>query len=527
MKLLKSIFLFGLFVFTLSNAWADDDDRESDDKSFSQAELEQILAPIALYPDTMLSHVLIAATYPLEVIQAERWTAKNPNIKGSDAVQAVEDRDWDPSVKALTAFPQVLKRMSENLEWTQKLGDAFLQDEKAVLASVQSLRQKAYDAGNLDKMDKVSVSRDDDNIIIQPIEREVVYVPYYDTRVVYGPWYWSHYPPVYWYDPYYGSHYYAGYNSPFYWGPSIHISYGFFFSAFHWHNHHIVRIPHHYYRPGHYYSHHDIIGYRHTQRWSHNPIHRRGVSYRSVTVSNRYQSNRLSRAEIHQNRNGSYSDDRAQRSNRGRNTSSIANRRGANRSTEHSNRGSNNGRANHNTRIATPDRIREELKDGRISVKERKARPRTKPATRSRDNRYRENQTRDNTRRENTRKDNHNRRSNETRRDNRSRSHDSRNRSSGERRSGHRESTSVNTPTVERKPVESRPVERRSVERRSQPAPRRESSSRSRERTSRSSNYRSNSSRSSDSSRSRSSNRSSSHRSSRGGNRSSHRGNHR
>ncbi|MDQ7048210.1 MAG: DUF3300 domain-containing protein [Enterobacterales bacterium] len=502
MKLLKSIFLFGLLALTIGSTWADDDDRESDDKYFSQAELEQILAPIALYPDTILSHVLIAATYPLEVIQAERWAANNPNIKGSDAVRAVEYKSWDPSIKALTAFPKVLKRMSENLEWTQKLGDAFLQNEKAVLASVQSLRQKAYDAGNLDKMDKVSISRDDNNIVIQPVEREIVYVPYYDTRVVYGPWYWSHYPPVYWYDPYYDSYSYSRYNNPFYWGPSIHISYGFFFSAFHWQNHQIMRIPHHYYRPGHYYSHQDIVYNQNTRRWSHNPAHRRGVSYRSVTVSNRYQSNRLSRAEILQNRNVRYADGRAERSNSGRNTGSIANRRGANRNTERANRTSNNGRANRNTRIATPERIREELKDGRISVKERKARPRTKPTTRNRNTHNREDRSR-----ESQSRSNENSRGNETHRGTRSRSNETRNRSSGTRQ-----------PSVERKPAESRPVERSS----STSALRRASGSRSSERSSGSSNHRSSRS---DSSRSRSSsNRSSSNRSSNRGSRSSHRG---
>jgi len=512
MKLLKSIFLFGLFVLTLSNAWADNDDRESDDKSFSQAELEQILAPVALYPDTMLSHVLIAATYPLEVIQAERWTAKNPDIKGNDAVQAVENKDWDPSVKALTAFPQVLKRMSENLEWTQKLGDAFLQDEKAVLASVQSLRQKAYEAGNLDKMDKVSVSHEDNTIIIQPIEREVVYVPYYDTRVVYGPWYWSHYPPVYWYDPYYDNHYYGRHHGPFYWGPRIDISFGFYFSAFHWHNHHVVRIPYNYYRPGHYYSHHDIINYQYTRAWSHNPIHRRGVSYRSVSVSNRYQSNRLSRAEIHQNRNGRHADGRAQSRTGGRNSTSIANRRGAN---QRANPASNNSRRNHNSRIATPDRIREELKDGRISVKERNNRPRTKPAT------------------QNSHRENRSHRNRESRGDN-SRSNESRNRSSGGRRSNHRESAAAESSPVEANPVNSSPavnspqVERKPVEGSSQSALRRDTASRSNGgRSSASSHQRS--SRSSDSNRSssRSSSRSSNNRSSSRSSRSSRRGNHR
>src|SRR5690606_12981568 len=97
--------------------------------TFNRAELDQMLAPIALYPDTVLSHVLIAATYPLEVVQADRWTRANTRYTGQSAVNAVEDQDWDPSVKALVAFPEILRRMSDDLDWTQRLGDAFLVDE--------------------------------------------------------------------------------------------------------------------------------------------------------------------------------------------------------------------------------------------------------------------------------------------------------------------------------------------------------------------------------------------------------------
>ena len=360
MNLFKNLFI-ALFLMSLSTglmAAADDQEIEP----FSDAELEQILAPIALYPDTVLSHILVAATYPLEVIQAERWTDKNPDLQGSDAVEAVDEMDWDPSVKALVAFPQLLKRLSENLEWTQKLGDAFLQDESKLLASVQALRQRAYDSGNLDKMDKVSVTHEDSSIIIEPIEREVVYVPYYDTRVVYGPWYWSHYPPVYWDYPRHSHH-----RSPFYWGPRIHVSFGFFFSSFHWHNRHLVRIPRHHYRPHHYYNRHQIVRHNHVRRWHHDPAHRRGVSYRSVTVRDRYHSNRASRSEIREHRVNQRD---SASSNSSRNQSTTRTNSGS--TTRDSNTRNSNSS---NRRIATPNRIREELRDGRISVEERNARP--------------------------------------------------------------------------------------------------------------------------------------------------------
>ena len=358
--------IFSIFVLLIPTIQAEDSNENIE--PFSQAELEQILAPIALYPDTVLSHILVASTYPLEVIQAERWTKQNPDVPASDAVEAVENEEWDPSIKALVAFPKVLERLSENLDWTQKLGDAFLQDEEKVIASVQSLRQRAYDSGNLDKMEKVSVKHEQETIIIEPIEREVIYVPYYDTRVVYGPWHWSHYPPVYWNRPHYIGHSYASHHSPFYWGPRVHISFGFFFSSFHWLDHHVVRIPRHHYRPHHYYDRHDIVRHQYARRWAHNPVHRRGVSYRSVSVSNRYRAEnssvRPSRAEVTTHRSSKkYSNRHSDLKNQGNKTAKQVSHR------------KDNSKRKSNTRIASPDRIKKELKDGRISINERNSRP--------------------------------------------------------------------------------------------------------------------------------------------------------
>ena len=319
---------------------------ETAEKAFTEAELEQILAPIALYPDTVLTHVLIASTYPLEVIQAERWTGEHPDILAADSVKMVEDKDWDPSVKALVAFPEILKRLSKNLDWTQKLGDAFLADEEKLLASIQALRQRAYEIGSLDKMDKMKVTKDEKSIIIEPIETQVVYVPYYDTRVVYGPWHWSHYPPVYWHYPSHYAHH-SSHHSPFYWGPRVHISFGFFFSSFHWHNRHIVRIPYHHYRPYSYNNRRQVIRHEHANRWRHNPTHRRGVSYRSVTVSNRYSSNRASQHEIQTHR--TRTNNQISRSNQ----------------TTYSTRRNGNIQTRNNRQEITQDRIQRELRDGR------------------------------------------------------------------------------------------------------------------------------------------------------------------
>ena len=302
MNSLKYLLLLTFLGVGVTNSFAEQDDSQdssqdkaqvtTDNEPISQAQLEQILAPIALYPDTVLAHILVAATYPLEVIQAERWVRNNLDLSGSDAVEAVNDKDWDPSVRALVAFPQILKRLSQDLDWTQQLGDAFLQDEEQLLASVQSLRQRAYDAGSLEDMEKVSVTHEGEAILIEPREREVVYLPYYDTRVVYGPWHWAHHQPVYWDYPY-GDHYYARRrHSPFYWGPRIDISFGFFFSSFHWGNHHLVRIPYNHYRPRQYYNHHQIVRHHNSRRWAHNPRHRRGVAYRHSSVRDRFPHRR-------------------------------------------------------------------------------------------------------------------------------------------------------------------------------------------------------------------------------------------
>ena len=118
-------------------------------RNYSQAELDQMLAPVALYPDPLLSQVLMAATYPHEVAEAARWSRAHPGLQGDDAVRAAQYEDWDPSVKSLLAFPQVLARMAENPGWTQSLGDAFLAQEPHVMDTVQQLRRRAQAAGNL------------------------------------------------------------------------------------------------------------------------------------------------------------------------------------------------------------------------------------------------------------------------------------------------------------------------------------------------------------------------------------------
>ena len=242
--------------------------------AYTEEDLDQMLAPIALYPDELLSQVLMAATYPLEVVQAARWSRAHPEAQGEEAVAAVDDQDWDPSVKSLVAFPNVVGMMSEQLDWTQRLGEAFLAQEPDVTRSVQKLRRAAYDEGNLASGDEMVVSRDGADIALDSPSPESVYVPYYDPRVVYGGWWWPNAAPMYW-APWQG-YYVGGYG--FAWSVPIVVGSNFFFGDFDWRRHH-VRLNDT--RPFYFHdrNHRPILVRNH--EWRHDPYHRRDVPYRN------------------------------------------------------------------------------------------------------------------------------------------------------------------------------------------------------------------------------------------------------
>jgi hypothetical protein len=174
---------------------------EPQSKPFSQEQIEQILAPIALYPDSLLTQVLMASTYPLEIVQADRWFKQNKDKKGDALAKVLEVQPWDPSVKSLVNFPQVLAMMSEKLDWTQKLGDAFLAQQKDVMNTVQKLRAKAQASGNLKTTKEHVVKVEKEVIIIEPASPQVIYVPTYNPTVVYGVWAYPAYPPYPVYPP--------------------------------------------------------------------------------------------------------------------------------------------------------------------------------------------------------------------------------------------------------------------------------------------------------------------------------------
>ena len=253
---------------------------------FSTEELDQMLAPVALYPDEVLANVLMAATYPLDVVQAARWRkeAANKQLKGDELAKALEVKAWDPSIKALTLFPEVLGNMSDQLEWTQGLGDAFLAQEDDVFARVQYLRQKAEAAGNLKSNKQQTVTKQSnpesrtEYIVIQPANPQYVYVPVYQPTVVYGSWWYPSYPPYYW-------NYYPGatFVNGLFWGAGFAVANNIWgWNNFNWRNGNIDI---------------DINRYNNinvnrpaisNNQWQHNAAHRGPVPYRDKATREKY-----------------------------------------------------------------------------------------------------------------------------------------------------------------------------------------------------------------------------------------------
>jgi hypothetical protein len=257
---------------------AQDSDYPEPSQKYSREELAQMLAPIALYPDALLSQVLMASTYPIEVIEADRWVKRNPTLKGEALDAALLDKDWDPSVEAVCHFPSVLALMSERISETTNLGNAFLAQEAEVMDTVQELRAKAYAQGNLTTTSEQKVIAQNGTIVIEPADPRVIYVPYYDPFYIYGPWWYPAYPPYYWGPP--GVSIGMGIS---YW-PGFYFGFAFgTWSYFDWPHHYIfidvhkrpryVRNDRWISKPG---------------RWYHAPIHRRGVAYRDKSTARKY-----------------------------------------------------------------------------------------------------------------------------------------------------------------------------------------------------------------------------------------------
>ncbi len=245
-------------------------------------ELDQMLAPIALYPDSLLSQVLMASTYPLEVVEADRWVKGNRGLKGQQLDDAVQNQDWDVSIKSLVYFPDVLAMMSEKLDWTSRLGDTFLAQEKDVMDTVQRLRAKAKAAGNLKTTKQQKVVVEQQYIEIQPADPQVVYVPVYNPTVVYGPWWYPAYPPYAYYPPGYVATAGAiGFTAGFFAGAAC-------FGAFNWGGGNVYINNNNFYHRNNWNNPHDHRLYDQHGNWQHNPYHRQGQMYKNPNTAKQF-----------------------------------------------------------------------------------------------------------------------------------------------------------------------------------------------------------------------------------------------
>lgn len=255
------------------------------------ARMDQLLAPIALYPDALLNQILMASTYPADVIEAADWSRANPELSGDEAVRAVSRYNWDPSVQSLVAFPQVLATLEGQPDWVQELGDAFLAEPGLVMDRVQYLRQQARRSGNLasNARQRVIVENGPSNgvrrevIVIESVRPTVVYVPVYDPVVVFGPWWWPAFPPYHFAPP---PRY--GMSLQFYGG--IGFGVGVFitdalWSHSDWHRRYVlIDVP----RYNRLYRAHPLPPAYDRRPWTHDPAHRRGVAYRDLKERDRF-----------------------------------------------------------------------------------------------------------------------------------------------------------------------------------------------------------------------------------------------
>jgi Protein of unknown function (DUF3300) len=256
------------------------------DASFSKAQIEQLVAPIALYPDPLLTQILMASTYPLEVMEAARWSRDNPALKGQALQYAMQTESWDPSVKALTAVPQTLEMMNDKLDWTQQLGDAFLAQQQDVLDAVQKLRAEARASGNLQSTPQQMVTTEptpagapmssaQPPIVIEPVNPDVYYVPVYNPSVVYGGWDYPGYPPFYWSPPGFVGSNVVSFATGVAVGAAI-------WGGCDWWNHNVIINVNRY----NLFNHSNINIANNT--WIHNPAHRHDIPYPNASVAQRF-----------------------------------------------------------------------------------------------------------------------------------------------------------------------------------------------------------------------------------------------
>jgi len=251
-------------------------------------QLDDLVAPIALYPDPLVAQVLAASTYPMEIAEAEQWVRDHPKWKPSKLMDEAKKQNWDPSVQGLVAFPEVLARLAQNMSWTTQLGNAFLARQADVMEAVQRMRSQAQSKGVLRSTPQETVSSETQNgqaaITIQPANPDVWYVPNYNPAYVWGPPVWGAYPALY----------YPGIDVGFGWFPGIDV--GLFFGGWggwgwggwgwfpNWYAGNIF-LDHSFF---HRYGFRDYGGRLGNSVWMHDPAHRLGVPYANREVASRF-----------------------------------------------------------------------------------------------------------------------------------------------------------------------------------------------------------------------------------------------
>ena len=278
----------GIRLLAQDQDYPSDQQAPQPQQSFSPEQLDSLVAPIALYPDSLLSQVLVAATYPLEIVEANQWLLQNGRLQGQDLVEAAQQQNWDPSIQALVPFQDVIKRMASDVRWTTDLGNAFLANQSDVMNAVQRMRARARDNGKLVDTPQERVVTETQNgqtaIEIQPADPQVVYVPYYNPDYFWGP-------PIY---PW-PALYYPGVGLGWGWGYGIHV--GLFFGGCcgwggwgwgpGWFNHSVYVNNYFLHR----YNFHEFgggMGFRGNVLWAHDPGHRLGVPYANRGVAQRF-----------------------------------------------------------------------------------------------------------------------------------------------------------------------------------------------------------------------------------------------
>jgi len=258
----------------------------------TQQQLQQLVAPIALYPDTLLAQVLTASTYPLEVAMAARWSEKNPDLKGTALEDAMQKQQWDPSVKGLASVPQVLAMMNEKLDWTNQLGEAFLAQPNDIQNAVQALRKQAEATGSLKSSKEQKVSRiaappnsgyagPPEYVVIEPVEPDYIYVPVYDPVVVYGAGYWPPaYVPFFWYPRWWTVGPAFGFGAALFVGPALWYHYNWGHPGFAAIQTNTVLYSR--------FNRVSVTGSGQFQNWKFDPVHHGNVPFRNTSLQKQF-----------------------------------------------------------------------------------------------------------------------------------------------------------------------------------------------------------------------------------------------